>query len=106
MNGTIWAAALWDLRTQLAASQTDGGRSTDLLVLRSLLLLGQFTNNRKELCRARASYAVGLAALVLADELLYAGRNRKIILKCFSHRGLHLAGSDSFLNDQLTVVRG
>jgi hypothetical protein len=93
-NGTVWAAALWDLRTRLDATQADGARRTDLLVLKALLLVGQLAGRRKEvavrgLCRARESYGVGLAALLQADELLNAGRHREVILACFSRRGIH-----------------
>jgi len=95
-NGTIWAAALWDLRTRLDALQPDGARRTDLLVLRALLLLGQLRAPRKELRRARESYEMGMAALVRADELLHAGRNREAILTCFGKRGIHLTRFGSY----------
>lgn len=103
-NGTIWAAALWDLRTRLDASQPEGGRRADLLALRALLLLGQLTAPRNELRRARESYEMGLAALVRADELLHAGRNREAILTCFGKRGIHLTRFGSY-HDELLVVR-
>jgi hypothetical protein len=101
LNGTIWAAALWDLRTRLDTTQFDGGRQADLLVLRALLLLGQLTvpldgKTAKELHRARASYEVGLAALVEADEQLSGGRNREPILACFRRRGIYPAPLDPF----------
>ena len=62
LNGTIWGAALWDLRTQLAATMPDGSRQADLLVLKALLLIGKLTGpengqDRKGLRRVRASYA-------------------------------------------------
>jgi hypothetical protein len=101
LNGTIWAAALWDLRTRLDTTQPDGGRRTDLLVLRALLLLGHLTTlpkgeTVKELGRARASYEMGLAALVEADELLNAGRNREVILTCLGRRGIQPARLGAF----------
>src|SRR5213082_3479002 len=40
LNGTIWAAGLWDLRARLEATESDGGHQTDLLVLKALLELG------------------------------------------------------------------
>jgi hypothetical protein len=89
-NGTIWAAALWDLRTRLKALQPDGARRTDLLVLRALLLLGQLAAERKELRRVREKYETGLAALIQADEVLNSGCNREAILACFGKRGIHL----------------
>lgn len=94
-NGTIWAAALWDLRTRLNATQPDGARQTDLLVLKALLLLGQMVDHEREreatitsIRRARESYSTGLAALLCADELLNAGRHRAVITAVFSKRGI------------------
>jgi hypothetical protein len=104
-NGTIWAAALWDLRTRLDAQQPDGARRTDLLVLRALLLVGQLTGHRKELRRARESYEMGVAALVRADELLHAGRNREAILTCFGKRGIHPTRFGSYHGELPEVVR-
>ena len=97
-NGTIWAAALWDLRTQLGATEPDGVRQTDLVVLKALLLLGKLVDHAREatgtsIRRARESYAAGLNALLQADELLNAGRHRKIILASFSKRGIQPAPS-------------
>ena len=96
MNGTVWAASLWDLRTHLKATEPDGLCRTDLLVLKALLELGQIARPRSDaalryLCRARASFEVGLAALLRADELLNAGRYREAIFKCFSKCGIHRA---------------
>lgn len=97
-NGTIWAAALWELQTRLGATESDGVRRTDLLVLKALLLMGQLLGHQRELTvisvrRARASYAGGLRALLRADELLNAGRHRDVILASFSARGIHPAPS-------------
>lgn len=100
-NGTIWAAALWDLRTRLTALHAAGARLADLLVLKTLVLIGQITGLRREgdvenLRHARASYENGLAALVHADELLNAGRNREAILVSFGKRGIHPTWFGSF----------
>ena len=78
-NGTIWGAALWDLRARL--SPTDGALATDLLVLQTLLLLGR-------LYTRRSSFQAGLAALLHADELLNACRHRATILSSFAARGI------------------
>ena len=78
-NGTIWGAALWDLRSRL--SPAEGALATDLLLLQALLLLGRLQTRR-------SSFPVGLAALLHADELLHAARHRAIILDTFAVRGI------------------
>lgn len=93
LNGTIWGAALWDLRTRLAAAEPDGSRKADLLVLQTLLLLGKLTGpqddkERDWLLRMRTSFGAGLAALLQADDLLNAGTNHSTILACFEKRGI------------------
>jgi hypothetical protein len=91
-NGTIWAAALWDLRTHMAAHTSDGIHKTDLLVLQTLLLLGMHTavpvETTRQIHRTRESFAEGLSALLDADELLSASRHRDIIMDSFSRRGI------------------
>jgi hypothetical protein len=95
-NGTIWAAALWDLRRRLGEAEPDGVRQTDLLVLKALLLLGRLVDPGREVTvatirRARQSYAAGLTALLQAAELLNAGRYRKMMLASFAERGIQPA---------------
>jgi len=94
-NGTIWGAALWDLRTQVAAHEPDGIRRIDLLVLKSLLLLGQLNYEQegalKKVHRTRESFALGLKALLHADDLLYASQYRNLILTTFARRGIQPA---------------
>jgi hypothetical protein len=97
-NGTIWAASLWDLRTRLSATKSDGVRRTDLLLLKSLLLLGQLAVRGQEKAvrkhfRGPESFAIGLASLLQADELLNAGRHRGMILAAFSGHGIRPAPS-------------
>jgi hypothetical protein len=94
-NGTIWASALWDLRTVMAEKESDDVRRADLLVLKSLLLLGKFvgtdqTPTVKSSRSARKSFSAGLAALLQADELLFAGRYHDVIIAPFSTRGIKL----------------
>ena len=64
-NGTIWAAALWDLRGRLAEKQAEGGRRADLLLVQSLLLMGRvvgrenpgvITGIRKKIRPKRSTY--------------------------------------------------
>jgi hypothetical protein len=90
-NGTIWAAALWNLRELLRAKSTDGGRRTDLLVLQTLILLGKLFDHEhgasiRSTRLARQDYSVALAILFRADELLYGGKDRGAILTSFSAR--------------------
>ena len=98
-NGTIWAAALWDLRSRLQATRAAGenaARACDQLVLKTLLLLGAETGATaassaptvKEVRHARASFAVALDALLRADEMLHDGAFRKTIRDCFARRGI------------------
>ena len=92
-NGTIWAAALWNLRTRLSRVGPDGVRLTDLLVLKALLLMGRLVPPGREvtvtsLHRAKQNYAVGLSALLQADKMLNAGGNREMIIATFAERGI------------------
>lgn len=93
VNGTIWAAALWDLRTRLSASMPDGAQQTDRLVLQGLRLIGGFYGEEADptietVCLAREGFAVALGALVKADEQLNAGRFRDAILAAGAIRGI------------------
>jgi hypothetical protein len=92
-NGTIWAAALWELRTQLGRIEADGVRRTDLLVVQALLLLGQLMDASgektvNEVRRLRKRFEIGAAAMLQADEVLYSGRHRELIRASFSRRGV------------------
>lgn len=93
-NGTIWGAALWDLRTELRARDPAGVRRTDQLLLKTLLLLGHLPPPRRDraatgLAHLRSSFPVALGALLHADALLYANRDRAAILSAFAARGIH-----------------
>lgn len=92
-NGTIWAAALWDLRTQLSGTEEDGVRRTDLMVVQTLLLLGQLVDRGSirtvnGIRRLRRSFGIAAAAMIEADEMLHSGRHRDAILAAFSARGI------------------
>ena len=94
-NGTVWAAALWDLRTELKRNnaEDDGARNCDLLVLKTLLLIGQIeADGARELRRVRADYSRAMASLLEADKGLYSGRHQSLILECFSRRKIFLPG--------------
>jgi hypothetical protein len=95
-NGTIWGAALWDLRGHFAATQPDGIRKTDLLVLKALLLMGKLTLRWQETSvtsvrLARKNFDVGLTSLLLADEQLNRSQNEKTLLEIFGRRGIQPA---------------
>jgi hypothetical protein len=90
-NGTIWGAALWDLRARIGA--VEGPRAADRLVLKALLLLGGLQPAAGDgrpagVRRVRNSFPVGLTALLVADEALNAGRHRAILLTAFAARGI------------------
>lgn len=92
-NGTIWAAALWDMKTQLRSEETDGVDLADLIVLRSLVILGRTSSdlrekNLRKICRLRESYSVALAALLEADQQLHSGLHSETILESFGKRGI------------------
>jgi hypothetical protein len=95
-NGTIWGAALWELRTILATKEADGARQADLLLVKTLLLLGNVVVDRPEadvrsLRDARSDYATGLSCLLLADDHLNGGRHRHLILPAFAKRDINPA---------------
>ena len=93
LNGTIWGAALWDLRTALAARDPDGPRKTNLLLLQALLLIGKMMGKEnpptpESVREVRGSYSVALAALLQADEKLFGNQHRDVILTTFDKRGI------------------
>ncbi len=92
-NGTIWAAALWDLRTRMAEAEPEGARQTDRMLLQALLLLGRLAGGTQpptivSVRRARGDFGVGLAALLQANKRLYADRYRPAIVAAFARRGI------------------
>jgi hypothetical protein len=70
-DGEVWAATLWDLRTQLGATITDN------LVLNGM----KFTPNRPSFLNARDG-------ILQADQNLYAGANRCAIWTVFARHGM------------------
>ncbi len=92
-NGTIWGAALWDLRTRITADPACGSRITDRLVLGMLLELGRRSGKASPAtvagtCRARDGFETGLSALLSADQLLQSGRHGALIAQVFAARGM------------------
>ena len=70
-DGEIWAATLWDLRTQLGAATTDN------LVLNGM----KFTPTRPSFLNARDG-------ILQADVNLFAGANRCVIWTVFARHGM------------------
>jgi len=70
-DGEVWAATLWDLRTQLGATITDN------LVLNGM----KFTPNRPSFLNARDG-------ILQADQSLNAGANRCVIWTVFARHGM------------------
>ena len=97
-NGTIWAAALWDARTALSKREQDGVRTMDRIVMQALLLIGRLTGTKepptvKSVRGARATFSVGAAAILEAEERLFSGRNRDLLARVFAQRGMEAEGS-------------
>jgi hypothetical protein len=88
--GTVWASALWELRTRLQTTRPDGARTADRLALKTLLLIGRLGAGGPEAStrRERASFARALAMLLQADAELHDGAFREVILECGTRRGI------------------
>ncbi len=83
-DGEVWAATLWDLRTQLGAA------ATDLLVLNGM----KFTPTRPSFLNARDG-------ILQADQNLNAGANKCAIWTVFARHGM---GVSAVGNDGTTHV--
>ena len=83
-DGEVWAATLWDLRTQLGAT------TTDLLVLNGM----KFTPTRPSFLAARDG-------ILQADQNMNAGANRCAIWTVFARHGM---GVSAVGNDGTTHV--
>ncbi len=83
-DGEVWAATLWDLRTQLGAVTSDG------LILNGM----KFTPNRPSFLAARDG-------ILQADQNLNAGANRCAIWTVFARHGM---GFSAVGNDGTTHV--
>ena len=83
-DGEVWAATLWDLRTQLGAA------TTDLLILNGM----KFTPNRPSFLNARDG-------ILQADQNLNGGVNRCAIWTVFARHGM---GVSAVGNDGTTHV--
>jgi hypothetical protein len=100
-NGTIWGAALWGSRMRLTARESDGAHRADLLVLKSLLLVGKLVAARDQMAvqdvfKIRERFSTNLCALLHADRLLFAGAYHDIIRQSFRNRGIEPDPIDTF----------
>lgn len=88
-DGEVWAATLWDLRTQLGAA------TSDLLVLNGM----KFTPNRPSFLNARDG-------ILQADQNLNAGANRCAIWTVFARHGMGVSavGNDGTTHTAATNV--
>jgi hypothetical protein len=102
-NGNIWSSALWDLRQAMGSD-----RKADLLVMKTMVLFGEIEADnpkakrkilRNEKIGQKDEFRDGLAMLLKADELLYKGANRTLILDTFAKRGIDLKMPDSAFGD-------
>lgn len=94
-NGTILAATLWDIRKELSKHNAEGAKKMDLLVLKSLLLIGglhdaAYRPTKTGTRQCRSGFSLVLKALLESDRLLYQGKHAEIIRSCFSNRGIDL----------------
>ena len=89
-NGTIWGAALWDLRESLSRERTEGVRIADLLVLKGMLLIGTDITgaNVSDVRTRREPFEVGVAAILRADKELFGGEHHGAIVVAMSRRGI------------------
>lgn len=101
LNGTILGAALWNIRKELSKHDAEGVEKTDMLVLKSLLLIGRLQDSdyrpsRKGTCKCRSGFSLMLTAMLEADRILYHGDHKEIIHYCFSNRGINSEISSPF----------
>ena len=89
VNGTIWGAALWDLRCAIGGREKSGARMTDLLVMKALTLIARDCtagSDVKAARRQRVFYAGGFSKLLKADSVLFNGRFGTLITETFARR--------------------
>jgi len=101
LNGTILGASLWDIRKELVKLNADGAKKMDLLVLKSLLLIGQLQDSayrpaQNGTSKCRSGFSLILVAILEADRILYQGIHADIIHYCFSNRGVNSQTSPLF----------
>ena len=95
LNGTILGATLWNIRHELVKSEDEGARKMDMLVLKSLILIGQLHDSpyrptKKGTREYRSGFNLMLTALLHADWLLFQNDHSEIIFNTFLKRGINL----------------
>ena len=93
-NGTIWACALWDIRSKLVENEPDGACIADRLVLAALRTIGKVGEsdlgcNPRRLRHLRTDFATGAAALLEADAELCGRQYAAVIRAAMERRGIH-----------------
>ncbi|RTM07740.1 MAG: hypothetical protein EKK31_10755 [Hyphomicrobiales bacterium] len=94
LNGTIWGAALWDLRCEMQRRKVYGAYMTDRMVLKALTLISADCTagpDVKVARRQRSDYSGGLAKLLKADAILFDGRFGELIGETFARRKIFVA---------------
>jgi hypothetical protein len=88
-NGTIWAAAAWEARTEIEATHLGDGCRMDLMMVQALATIGRRHGSTvHQTRRLRSGFAGGLSALLAADAALFRGAYRALLLRCFLRRGI------------------
>lgn len=89
LNGTIWGAALWDLRCEMQRRKVYGAYMADRMVLKALTLISADCTAGADVKIARlqrSAYSGGLAKLLTADAILFDGRFSELIVETFARR--------------------
>lgn len=94
LNGTILGATLWDIRQALNKSEIIGARKMDMLILKSLILIGQIHDSdyrptKKGTRKYRSGFNLILTALLHADWLLFHNGHAGIIFNSFLKREIN-----------------
>lgn len=99
LNGTILAATLWDIRQDINEKDGYDYRIMDLLVLKSLILIGglydsNYRPTKNGTVKCRSGFSLSLEALLQADKILFEGKHQNIIQQNFEKRGIKRQTSD------------
>lgn len=85
-NGTLWGAALWELRKEIGSEDK---RQVDRLILQMLLQIGALRGGTvRETVSLRSSIETASAQLLIADQALYGGKDISRIIEVFRKHGI------------------